>query len=58
MLWNQEPRVIRHWIRGLRTPASRAMPVPAMPPGREVISCCPRRNWSGSTLWIGEQTAW
>jgi hypothetical protein len=58
MLWNQEPRVIRHRSLVLGTPASRAIPMPAAPPGREVVSWCPRRNWSGSVLWIGEQTAW
>jgi hypothetical protein len=58
MLWNQEPRVIRHRSRVLGAPASRAIPMPATPPGREVVSWCPRRKRSGSVLWIGEQTAW
>ena len=38
MLWNQEPRVIRHRSLVLGTPASRAIPVPATPPGRDVVS--------------------
>ena len=44
MLWNQAPRVIRHRSRVLGTPASRAILVPATPPGRDVVSCCPRRK--------------
>ena len=58
MLRNHGPSVTRHRIRGLLTPASRASPVPISPPARDVASRCNRRNESGSTLWIGEQTAW
>ena len=35
MLWNQGPRVIRHRIRGLRTPAIRPRPPPTSSPAAQ-----------------------
>lgn len=58
MFQNQGPCVIRHPSRGGFTPASRARARPASSPARDVVSFCARRNFGGSLLWSGEQTAW
>ena len=58
MLSNHGPRVMRHRMVGLRTPASLATNLALASPGRDEARRCMRRKERGSMLWIGEQTAW